>query len=93
MTVEADSMSDTQPPEEFVDLSPSAKLVYIVLREHDELTQQEIGEKTWLPMRTVRYATARLEEAGVVDSRPCLADARKDYYRTVDFDEIGGDEE
>lgn len=93
MSAGADSAADVEPPEPFVDLSPSAKLVYMALRDNGELTQQEIAEKTWLPARTTRWALDRLEEVGAVDSRPCLADARKDYFWTVDFDELGGDGE
>ncbi|HKJ58936.1 MAG TPA: winged helix-turn-helix domain-containing protein, partial [Halobacteriales archaeon] len=51
------------------ELPPSAKLVYKVLEYDGSLTQGQLADETLLPPRTVRYATSRLEEAGVVDSR------------------------
>jgi len=62
------------------DLSPSAKFVYSVLREGDSLTQDEIVERTLLPIRTVRYALSKLEEADLVEKRPSTQDARTNHY-------------
>ncbi|WP_299237397.1 MarR family transcriptional regulator [Natronomonas sp.] len=62
------------------DLPPSAKLVAKVLEHNDSLTQSGLAEETMLPPRTVRYATARLEDAGVLESRFSLVDARKRVY-------------
>ncbi len=62
------------------DLSPSAKFVYSVLREGDSLTQDEIAERTLLPIRTVRYALSKLEEADLVEKRPSTQDARTNHY-------------
>lgn len=61
-------------------LPPSAKLVVVVLRYEGELTQKELIEKTFLSGRTVRAATTKLEEAGVVTSQICLRDARQKIY-------------
>jgi len=61
-------------------LPPSAKLVYKVLEYDGALTQGQLAEETLLPPRTVRYATSRLEEAGVVDARFSFTDARKRLY-------------
>ena len=62
------------------ELPPSAKLVYKVLEYDGSLTQGGLADETLLPPRTVRYATSRLEEAGVVDSRFSFTDARKRLY-------------
>lgn len=62
------------------DLPPSAKLVLKVLEYHDRLTQRELAAETLLPPRTVRYALARLEEIGAVESRFSFVDARKRLY-------------
>jgi len=62
------------------ELPPSAKLVYKVLEYDGSLTQGQLADETLLPPRTVRYATGRLEEAGVVDSRFSFTDARKRLY-------------
>jgi len=62
------------------DLSPSAKFVYSVLHEGDSLTQNEIVERTLLPIRTVRYALSKLEEADLVEKRPSTQDARTNHY-------------
>jgi len=63
------------------ELPPSAKLVAKVLERHDRLTQRELAAETLLATRTVRQAVARLEDAGVVESRVSFLDARKQLYR------------
>ena len=68
------------PEERLQELPPSAKLVYKVLEYDGSLTQGRLAEETLLPPRTVRYATSRLEEAGLVDSRFSFTDARKRLY-------------
>jgi len=62
------------------ELPPSAKLVYKVLEYDGSLTQGQLAEETLLPSRTVRYATSRLEDADVVESRFSFTDARKRIY-------------
>jgi|GEM_PF-2340364 len=71
------------------DLSPSAKFVHNVLREGDSLTQDEIAERTLLPIRTVRYALSKLEEADLVEKRPSTQDARTNHYfaKSVEWDD------
>ncbi|WP_336346179.1 MarR family winged helix-turn-helix transcriptional regulator [Halalkalicoccus ordinarius] len=67
------------------DLSPSAKLVYIVLVENGQLTQQGIAEESYLPVRTVRYAGKQLKEIDVIDEEISIHDARQRvYYLTAD---------
>ncbi|WP_254533315.1 MarR family transcriptional regulator [Natrinema gelatinilyticum] len=70
------------------DLSPSAKFVYRVLRDGDSLTQNDIAEQTLLPIRTVRYALSKLEQADLVEKQPSVKDARTNYYtsKSVEWD-------
>jgi len=65
---------------ELDDLPPSVKLVYLVLQESETLTQSELGDRTLLPDRTVRYALTRLEDRDLVEKRPDLRDARRQEY-------------
>ena len=71
---------DAEADERLRELPPSAKLVYKVLEYDGSLTQGQLADETLLPPRTVRYATSRLEEAGLVDSRFSFTDARKRLY-------------
>lgn len=68
------------PTERLLDQPPSAKLVFIVLRQHGSLTQQRISEESLLAVRTVRYALSRLEKMGLVEQRVSAIDARQHIY-------------
>ena len=75
--------SPSLPPESVAalrDLPPSAKLVAKTLEYDGSLTQSQLGHETLLPSRTVRDALTNLEDAGVVESRPSVMDARKRVY-------------
>lgn len=66
-------------------LPVSARYVRYVIDHHDNRpTQQQIIEETGLSPRTVRFALQRLDEAGEIDSRPSLTDARQSRYWTAD---------
>jgi DNA-binding MarR family transcriptional regulator len=62
------------------DLPPSAKLVAKTLEYEGRLTQTGLVESTLLSPRTVREALTRLEEIGLVTSRPSFMDARQRVY-------------
>jgi DNA-binding MarR family transcriptional regulator len=66
--------------EDVRELPPSAKLVFKTLQYQDEMTQIELADETRLATRTVRYATNRLANAGVVSSRINIRDARQQIY-------------
>lgn len=66
--------------EDIRDLPPSAKLVVKVLELDGPSTQSQLRDETLLPRRTVRYGLTRLEESGVIQSRPLFQDARKRLY-------------
>jgi DNA-binding MarR family transcriptional regulator len=69
--------SDT---EQLVETPPSAKLVYVVLRECGPMTQSDLRDESMLPPRTVRYAIGRLKETDALTERIHLQDARQTVY-------------
>lgn len=60
---------EQQRCDRLMSLSPSAKLVFVVLQKNYPLTTQEIREETLLPPRTARYALNKLHDADLVDKR------------------------
>ena len=73
----------TLSSEKVSELSPSAKLVFIVLEKEGALTQKGIAEETMLPSRTVRYALDRLQEIEAIQEDIYFADARQSIYQVV----------
>jgi DNA-binding MarR family transcriptional regulator len=82
---------DTDLREAVADLPPSAKLVFVVLENHERLTQAALAEETLLPQRTVRYALDELRDADVLHEELNIMDARQRFYSLTDG-ERGGDE-
>lgn len=73
--------------ERLCEQSPSAKLVYRVLRESETpLTTQTLSERTLLAPRTTRYALRRLRETDLVTRTVCSDDPRQYRYQTVAVD-------
>ncbi|MXR42444.1 MarR family transcriptional regulator [Halobaculum sp. WSA2] len=70
--------------EAVADLPPSAKLVFVVLENHERLTQSALAEETLLPQRTVRYALDELRDAGVLREELNIMDARQRFYSLGD---------
>ncbi len=62
------------------DLPPSAKLVYKTLEYEGPLTQGALAAESLLPARTVRYALTTLTDAGLIEERLHIQDARKRLY-------------
>ena len=77
--------------EAVADLPPSAKLVFVVLENHERLTQAALAEETLLPQRTVRYALEELREAGVLREELNIMDARQRFYSLADAEEATDD--
>ena len=73
--------------EAVADLPPSAKLVFVVLENHERLTQAALAEETLLPQRTVRYALDELRDADVLREELNIMDARQRFYSLVDAEE------
>lgn len=71
---------DASPTDRLSDLPPSAKLVFVTLKQHGSLTQREIREESLLVARTARYALSRLEEEGLIEVRISFRDARQRIY-------------
>lgn len=82
MTTQGDTRakSSTELRNVIQDLSPSAKLVAIILEHEGTLSQQEIAAESLLPERTVRLGLDQLQEVDVVEARTSLQDARKRLY-------------
>lgn len=77
--------------EAVADLPPSAKLVFVVLENHERLTQAALAEETLLPQRTVRYALEELRDAGVLREELNIMDARQRFYSLVNAEESTDD--
>lgn len=74
---------NTTPEQRFerlLNLPPSAKLVYKVLDGEESLTQRQIRTQALLPARTTRDALTKLKDAGLVEERLYVPDARKRLY-------------
>lgn len=70
-------------------LSPSEKLVYLVLTEDEPLTQKELIEASRLPERTVRAAVSKLRDQSLVTRRQSLQDARQHLYSLASVEDSG----
>lgn len=80
-------MCDTDVSEiEPGDYPPSAAFVLYILKREGEMTQSDLSEEACLPARTTRWALNRLEEAGLVESRPSVMDARETLYGLTNND-------
>ncbi|WP_436901383.1 MarR family transcriptional regulator [Halovenus halobia] len=74
------TLSEEEYRKRLRELPPSAKLVAKILETDGPLSQGQLAEESLLPDRTVRYALNRLEDAGLVESRYSVQDARKQVY-------------
>lgn len=66
---------------ELAELTPSSKLIFILLQHEEVLTQNELTEKTRLSKRTVRDALQRFECRGLAEEGIYIRDARQNLYR------------
>ena len=78
-------MTDSVPeriPEELVDTTPATKLVWqtLAIAEEDELTQQQLTDRTGIAPRTVRYAVTELETRDAIESRPDVRQPNQPLY-------------
>lgn len=69
-----------EAPSSMTDQSPSAKLVYTVLKHQGPQTQKQLIDETRLAPRTVRYALTDLSDADLITESVYLPDARQDLY-------------
>jgi len=68
---------------EVADLSPSAKLVYLVLEDAGPCSVADLRGRTQLSDRSLRRALDELDDVEVVESRANPRDARSDEYDVV----------
>jgi DNA-binding transcriptional ArsR family regulator len=67
-------------PVRFGKLPESARAVFAAVKELGPLTHAGLRERTGMPARTIRFAVARLKEAGFLDVRCSLRDCRTCYF-------------
>lgn len=73
--------SDIDPLDAHVgDLSPKAKLVYLVLDREGPLTRQDIMRATRASEATIHRAIVELAEANVVENRPVPTNPAANVY-------------
>ncbi|QLH78691.1 MarR family transcriptional regulator [Halosimplex rubrum] len=63
-----------------LDATPTEKLLYLALRRRGPCTQDELVEMTGVARRTARMRLSDLVDAGVVEKRPNIHDARQSLY-------------
>lgn len=62
------------------DLPPSAKLLLRILLRHGASTQQELVERSWLPLQTARWGLHRLVDEDLVERTTHPEDTRRRLY-------------
>ncbi|MHA1959956.1 MAG: winged helix-turn-helix domain-containing protein [Candidatus Thorarchaeota archaeon] len=67
----------------FLALPPSAKLVYVLLKDRRRMSRRDLIEKTFLPPRTVNYGLSRLRALGLIVEHEHEVDARERVYELV----------
>jgi DNA-binding transcriptional ArsR family regulator len=61
-------------------LPESARAVFEAVKRLGPLTHADLRQQTGMPARTIRFAVARLKEAGFLDVRCSLKDCRTCYF-------------
>jgi len=61
-------------------LPESCRAVFEAVKQSGPLTHADLRERTGIPARTIRFAVARLKEAGFLDVRCSLRDCRTCYF-------------
>ena len=67
----------------FLSLPPSAKFLYVVLKNRRRMSRQDLISNTYLPPRTVNYGLSRLKALGLVREEEHESDARERVYALV----------
>ncbi|MFC7238947.1 hypothetical protein ACFQS4_12050 [Saliphagus sp. GCM10025317] len=65
------------------DLSPSAKLVYLVLANEQKMSRKALEGHTLLSGRTVRHALSMLRDENLVEQEVDIRDVRINLYRAL----------
>jgi len=67
----------------FLSLPPSAKFLYVLLKERRRMSRQDLISTTFLPPRTVNYGLTRLKDLGLIREEEHSEDARERVYELV----------
>ena len=67
----------------FLSLPPSAKFLYVLLRDRRRMSRQDLISITFLPPRTVNYGLSRLKALGLIREGEHENDARERVYELV----------
>ena len=67
----------------FLALPPSAKFIYVLLKNWRRMSRQDLISKTFLPPRTVNYGLSRLRGLGLIRDEEHSDDAREKVYELV----------
>jgi DNA-binding MarR family transcriptional regulator len=67
----------------FLSLPPSAKFLYVLLKNRRRMSRQDLISNTYLPPRTVNYGLSRLKALGLIREEEHETDARERVYELV----------
>ena len=67
----------------FLSLPPSAKFLYVLLKDRRRMSRQDLINTTFLPPRTVNYGLTRLKDLGLIREEEHAEDARERVYELV----------
>jgi DNA-binding MarR family transcriptional regulator len=67
----------------FLSLPPSAKFLYVLLKDKRRMSRQDLISSTFLPPRTVNYGLSRLKALGLIQEKEHEDDARERVYELV----------
>lgn len=67
----------------FLSLPPSAKFLYVLLKDKRRMSRQDLISTTFLPPRTVNYGLTRLKDLGLIREEEHAEDARERVYELV----------
>ena len=67
----------------FLSLPPSAKFLYVLLKDRHRMSRQDLISTTYLPPRTINYGLSRLKALGLIREEEHDRDARERVYELV----------
>jgi len=67
----------------FLSLPPSAKFLYVLLKDRNRMSRQDLISTTYLPPRTINYGLSRLKSLGLIREEEHESDARERVYVLV----------
>ena len=67
----------------FLALPPSAKFLYVLLKNRRRMSRQDLISITFLPPRTVNYGLSRLKDLGLIREHEHGMDKRMAVYELV----------